>query len=75
MRWLQVGVAVLAVTAMSGCPSEFGKDGRVNKAVHKDTQEHFLYITRCDERWEEKVCAPGKENSDDCKRCRRGRGQ
>ena len=74
MRWLHVGVTVLSVMA-TGCPSEFGKDGRVSKAAHKDTQEHLLYITRCEEDWEKVVCAPGKEESADCQRCRRGRGQ
>jgi hypothetical protein len=71
MRWLQVGLTVLAVTAMSGCPSEFGKDGRVNKAVQQDSQEHLLYITKCAKAWEDSVCAPGKEDSDECLKCRR----
>jgi hypothetical protein len=70
MRWLQVGVTVLTITAMSGCPSEFGTDGRVNKAAHKDTQEHLLYITGCDEKRYSEVCATGKWDTDECLRCR-----
>jgi len=68
MRWLRVGCAVLSVLATAGCPSEFGKDGRISKAVHKDTQEH-LGITRCSDQWRRKVCAPGKEDSTECRRC------
>jgi hypothetical protein len=47
----------------------------VNKAVHQDSQEHLLYITRCEEKWYREVCAPGKEDSDDCRKCKRGGGQ
>ena len=68
MRWLQAGVAVLSMLAMTGCPSEFGKEGRVSKAVHKDSQEQ-LGITRCSDSVRERVCAPGKEASAECRRC------
>jgi hypothetical protein len=71
MRWLHVGVTVLSVMAMTGCPSEFGKDGRVSKAVQKDTQEHLLYITRCAQTRYEEVCGPGKWDTDECLKCRR----
>ena len=69
MRWLQAVVAVLSVTATTGCPSEFGREGRIAKAVHKDVQEHHLYITGCSEAVRKRVCASGKENSDECRRC------
>jgi hypothetical protein len=72
MRWLRVGVVILSAMATTGCPSEFGKDGRVGKAVHQDTQEHLLYITKCEKKWYKEVCAPGKEDSDDCRKCKRG---
>jgi hypothetical protein len=38
----------------------------------KDTQEHLLYITKCEEKWYKEVCASGKEDSDDCRKCKRG---
>ena len=38
MRWLLATVTISSL-AMTGCPSEFGKDGRVNKAVHKDMMD------------------------------------
>jgi hypothetical protein len=72
MRWLRVGVVILSAMATTGCPSEFGKDGRVGKAVHQDSQEQLLYITRCSEKMLKEVCARGKEDSDDCLRCRQG---
>jgi hypothetical protein len=68
MRWLQTVVAVLSVMATTGCPSEFGKDGRVNKAVRKDVQENLI-ITSCSDAVRKRACAPGKENSDECRRC------
>ncbi|MBN1208401.1 MAG: hypothetical protein JXB05_26305 [Myxococcaceae bacterium] len=71
MRWIQV-VGALSVMALSGCPSEFGKDGRVNKAVRQDSQEHLLFITGCEQRRYEEVCGPGKWDSEECLRCRRG---
>jgi hypothetical protein len=69
MRWLLAAVAVSSM-AMTGCPSEFGKDGRVNKAINKDTQN--LVIRRCSNERIEEVCGRGKEDSDECRKCREG---
>lgn len=69
MRWLLAAVVVSSMT-MTGCPSEFGKDGRVNKAIHKDTQD--LVIRRCSNERIEEVCGRGKEDSDECRKCREG---
>jgi hypothetical protein len=68
MRWRQVTVAVLAILAMTGCPSEFGKEGRVAKAVHKDSQEQ-LGITRCSEAWRKEVCEGPNRDPDECRKC------
>lgn len=68
MRWLQVGVVVLSVMAMTGCPSEFGKDGRVAKAIHKDTQEQ-LVIKRCSEAYKKEVCEGPQRNEQKCREC------
>lgn len=67
MRWFQVGMSVLAVTSMSGCPSEFGKEGRIAKAIHKDTVE--LVITRCSEERRKEVCGAGKQHTPECQAC------
>jgi len=69
MRWFQVGVVVLSIMVMTGCPSEFGKDGRVNKATTKDTQENLLFLQGCSAQRRMEVCAPGQENSVACQRC------
>jgi hypothetical protein len=62
-------VVVFTMTA-TGCPSEFGKDGRVDKAVEQDTQEQLLFLTGCSQTRYKEVCAPGKWDSDECVRCR-----
>jgi hypothetical protein len=70
MRWLQVALAVLSSMAMTGCPSEFGKDGRVNKAVRNDTRENLLELTGCSEAWRAEVCGDGpNRNRNACKKC------
>jgi hypothetical protein len=70
MRWLHVAVAVLSVLAISGCPSEFGKEGRVDKAVHKDTQEHLLFITGCSETRKQEVCEGPLKDPVECEKCK-----
>jgi hypothetical protein len=69
MRWLRVGAVVLSVMATTGCPSEFGKDGRIAKAVHRDAKEQIIIIRQCEDRYRTQVCAPGKENSEECLEC------
>jgi hypothetical protein len=68
MRWLQAGVIVLSALVMTGCPSEFGKEGRIAKAVRKDMQE-TLIIRRCSPERRQEVCQNGQENSDACRQC------
>lgn len=53
---------------MIGCPSEFGKDGRVAKAVHKDVQES-LVIKRCSDAYKDAVCKGPNSNPKKCKEC------
>ncbi len=73
MRRPLVAVMVLSMMAVvTGCPSEFGKDGRVDKAVQQDTEEQLLFITGCEEKKYKVVCAPGKWDSEECKKCRLG---
>ncbi len=70
MRWLQAGVVVLSVMAMTGCPSEFGKDGRVAKAVHKDSQENLLELRSCSQALKDAVCGDGpNKNPKKCLEC------
>jgi hypothetical protein len=69
MRWLFVAGCILPVLALTGCPSEFGKDGRVAQAVHHDAKEQVIIIRRCKDDERTRVCAPGKENSKECLEC------
>jgi len=69
MRWLRAGVAILSVMATTGCPSEFGRDGRIAKAVHKDAQEQVIIIRRCVDQERKRVCARGQESSKECLEC------
>jgi hypothetical protein len=67
MRWLQAAVVALSVLALTGCPSEFGKDGRIAKAVHQDSMD--LVIKRCSKAKIEEVCGNGKQQTPECKEC------
>jgi hypothetical protein len=60
-------MGVLALMMVTGCPSEFGKDGRVSKAVRRDALE--LVQKRCaeDEFWQ--VCHGPNRNPERCREC------
>jgi len=64
MRGNPVGVSLVVLMLMAGCPTEFGKDGRVNKAVREDALE--LVSKPCSPNDLERYCGPGKENSPKC---------
>jgi hypothetical protein len=55
---------MVVLMLMLGCPSEFGKDGRVNKAVHKDAVE--LLREECDPAIFRVWCENGRENTPEC---------
>jgi hypothetical protein len=69
MRWPHVAVAILSTSLLTGCPSEFGKDGRVAKAVSKDAQEQIIIIKQCTRRMRDAVCGHGQQNSKECLEC------
>ncbi len=69
MPTLKAVALVISALVLSGCPSEFGKDGRVAKAVHKDSEQQQLELTQCSDQRKREVCAHGKENSDECRKC------
>ena len=68
MQRLRVGIIVLAVTATAGCPSEFGKNGRIAKAVHQDAQDQ-LVLTRCSEKRKREVCEGPQRDAKKCRDC------
>jgi hypothetical protein len=50
---------------MTGCPSEFGKDGRVAKAVRKDAMGISRKI--CSQAQHREFCEGGQENTQKCR--------
>ncbi|HEX8703624.1 MAG TPA: hypothetical protein VF815_32610 [Myxococcaceae bacterium] len=72
MRCFQAAVSALLIMVLPGCPSEFGKDGRVDQAVSQDTQANVLSIKGCSQKQLREACSPGKENSDECRKCKLG---
>jgi hypothetical protein len=68
MRWFQVNAVVLAAVALAGCPSEFGKEGRIGKAAHKDVQDQ-LEPGDCPEEYILEVCHGSNKDPAECKRC------
>jgi hypothetical protein len=69
MRWFQAGTVIVSALAMTGCPSEFGREGRVAKAAHKDAQDQVV-IERCADDYFKEVCGPGKWETPACLDCR-----
>ncbi|WP_224364372.1 hypothetical protein [Hyalangium versicolor] len=68
MRWLTAGVVVLSAMVMPGCPSEFGKDGRISRAVRKDAQENLI-IKSCSDTYRDEVCNGPNRNPKKCEEC------
>jgi hypothetical protein len=68
MRWLHVAVGILSALALTGCPSEFGKDGRVAKAAHQDAQDQ-IGIVGCSEQYKHKVCDAPHRDEKECLKC------
>ncbi|XXF77999.1 hypothetical protein P2318_33875 [Myxococcaceae bacterium GXIMD 01537] len=69
MQRLQLGVVAFSAMMVSGCPSEFGKEGRIGKAVSKDTAD--LVISRCSDEEREEACGNGRQHTAACKKCSR----
>ena len=65
MRWRHWEMGMVALLMMTGCPSGYGKDGRIAKAVHQDTLE--LVRKRCSPEEEQRYCGAGKEHSQECR--------
>ncbi|XXF78912.1 hypothetical protein P2318_03895 [Myxococcaceae bacterium GXIMD 01537] len=66
MRWRNTGLSALSLVALTSCPEEFGKEGRVHRAVHEDVME-FLEKS-CSVEEAEKHCSRGRERSEECLR-------
>lgn len=64
MTWRHVGTGVFVLVMITGCPSEFGKGGRVNKAVGQDVKE--LIHEDCPEPVFLRFCSDGRESTPEC---------
>jgi hypothetical protein len=64
MRWRYARASMLILMVMTGCPSEFGKDGRVSKAVHNDSLE--LVRKHCSKAQEDQFCGGYKKDTQEC---------
>ncbi|XXF78276.1 hypothetical protein P2318_00530 [Myxococcaceae bacterium GXIMD 01537] len=64
MQWRGAGLGMLSLIAMTGCPEDFGKEGRIDRAVHRDVRERLQQ--NCS--WEDFTakCRPGREQSKEC---------
>lgn len=63
MRWRTICVCAVSLVAMTGCPEEFGKYGRINKAIHKDLMERLQ--KKCTRAQIDEFCAD-EEQLEEC---------
>jgi len=65
MRWTTAGLCALCLMTMTGCPEEFGKEGRIQRAAHQDALE--LIQKQCTRADFERYCEGGREASEKCR--------
>lgn len=41
MRWQSVGIGAMALVTATACPHSFGREGTIDRAVHKDLMERL----------------------------------
>lgn len=66
MRWRTAGLCALSLTVMTGCPEEFGKEGRINRAIHQDVME--LHRKDCSEEELRTFCGGVLKDSPECRK-------
>ncbi len=66
MQWHQATLSVLALM-LTGCPSEFGKNGRIAKAAHQDTLELVRKI--CSDKERKEACEGPHQDPVECRKC------
>jgi hypothetical protein len=67
MHWRYAGMGMFALMMMTGCPSEFGKDGRIAKAIHQDSME--LVRRNCSVEERRAVCEGPNKDPAACQEC------
>lgn len=41
MRWKAVGIGAMALATATACPHSFGREGTIDRAVHKDLMDRL----------------------------------
>jgi hypothetical protein len=62
MRWFG---AALVLMVSTGCPSDFGKGGRVDRASHKDSLE--LVRKHCSQQEYDEACGGDRKYTQGCR--------
>lgn len=63
MVWRALCVGAVFLLALTGCPQEFGKNGRIDKAIHKDLMDQLR--KSCSKELYQQHCAEGM-SLDEC---------
>ena len=58
MRWRTCWLGLVSLVAMTGCPEDFGIEGRMDQAIRKDMKARLKQ--QCSERDLREYCAPNK---------------
>jgi hypothetical protein len=66
MRGRLAGMGMLLFLTVTGCPFEFGKDGRVDKAAHRDSME--IVRKQCSKEERARFCDGGRQHTAECLR-------
>ena len=64
MRWRPAWSFALALVTLTGCPEEFGKEGRIERAAHQDVVERLR--KRCSEEDLKQYCPEDDVQSEEC---------
>lgn len=64
MRWQPAWIFVLALVTLTGCPKEFGKEGRIERAAHKDVMERLR--ANCSMEDYNQFCSGDREHTQEC---------
>lgn len=67
MVWRALCVGAAFLLSLTGCPEEFGKHGRINKAVHKDLMERLRQ--KCTTEQLNQFCKEGMLEEDSLEQC------
>jgi len=67
MRWRTCWLCVLSLVAMTGCPEDFGIDGRMDQAIRKDMLESIP--KQCTKKELQEYCGPDKPAEECRKKC------